>query len=90
MIIPFRSFTFLHYIKEYIIYNRLIFLPDKKDDNWYGWNLTGLCRWEALLSLSSLVAGLDITSISDEVHVSSSSQEFVSLDPIFTKSEWLN
>lgn len=51
--------------------------------------MTGLCRWEALLSLSSLVAGLDITSISDEVHVSSSSQEFVPLEPIFTKSEWL-
>lgn len=72
-----------------MMYNRQLFLPDKNDDIWYGWYLTGLCRWEALLSLSSFVAGLDITSISDEVHVSSSSHEFVSLEPIFTKSEWL-
>lgn len=66
-----------------------ISIPGKNDGILYGWYLTGLCRWEALLSLSSLVAGLDITSISDEVHVSSSSQELVPLEPIFTKSEWL-
>lgn len=69
--------------------NMFSVLPDKIYGIWYGWYFTGLCRWEALLSLSSLVAGLDITSISDEVHVSSSSQEFVPLEPIFTKSEWL-
>jgi len=77
-------------IIDSIIYKSIIFIPDKNDGIWSGWYFTGLCRWDALLSLSSLVAGLDITSISDEVHVSSSSQEFVSLEPIFTKSEWLN
>lgn len=71
-----------------VIYKIMIFIPGK-NGILYGWYLTGLWRWEALLSLSSLVAGLDITSISDEVHVSSSSIEFVSLEPIFTKSEWL-